>query len=360
MNTILVVFFIVLVIWLLFRLLNFDGNNVDVEKKENGSVLKAKKQSFLARIFSKPLPYDDEAITWCANFLIIDKNTLISILRNTSAYYSHFKLAKRSGGYRTISAPNEALLNIQRIIYKRTLLTVNIHPASMGFRKNFSVTHNAKAHLGNNHILKVDLFDFFGSIKKDRVIKTFEKIGYPVNISQVLAELCTLGGKLPQGAPTSPTLSNIIAFNMDIELASIAQKNSLRYTRYADDLTFSGTDIAFEPLLTDIDVIIRKENFIIQRKKTRFLTEKKRKIVTGISISSGEKMTIPRAKRREIRKNMHYILTKGLVEHQRFRGSTDPVYLQRLMGYLNFWLMVEPENEYVKRSIAALKKLKIT
>ena len=64
---------------------------------------------------------------------------------------------------------------------------------------------------------------------------------------------------------------------------------------------------------------------------------------------------IPKAKKREIRKNVHYILTKGLVEHQRFIGSTDPSYMKRLMGYLNFWLMVEPDNEYVKKSIAALK-----
>ena len=172
-----------------------------------------------------------------------------------------------------------------------------------------------------------------------------------------MAELCTLENKLPQGAVTSPTLSNIIAYDMDMKLASVAEKSNLTYTRYADDLTFSGENISFELTLSEIDRIIREEKFVLQRKKTRFLTEKKRKIVTGISVSSGEKLMIPKAKKREVRKNVHYILTKGLAEHQRFISSTDPSYMKRLMGYLNFWLMVEPDNEYVKKSIAALKKV---
>lgn len=374
MNTILVILIIALGLWSLYKLFNTGGkddynrNTSDYNRnaenydrgearKGNNTEKKAKRQSIFARIFSEPLPFDDNAITWCANFLIVEKNTLVNILRNTSNHYTHFKLGKRSGGYRMISAPDATLLKIQKIIYKRILLSVNVHPTNMGFRQNISVAHNAKAHLGNKQILKVDIADFFGSIKKNRIIKTFEKIGYPANISQVLAELCILEGKLPQGAATSPTLSNIIAYDMDVQLASIAQKNNLTYTRYADDLTFSGEEISFEFVLSEIDNIIREEKFVIQRKKTRFLTEKKRKIVTGISVSSGEKLMIPKAKKREVRKNVHYILTKGLAEHQRFIGSTDPSYMKRLMGYLNFWLMVEPDNEYVKKSIAALRKI---
>ncbi|MBF0647530.1 RNA-directed DNA polymerase [Dysgonomonas sp. GY75] len=388
MNTILVILIIALGLWLLYKLFNSGGkddynrntsgynrnaDNYDrgetkkennkksifsfLHKKKSNTEKKAKRQSIFARIFSEPLPFDDGAITWCANFLIIDKNTLIGILKDTSDHYSHFKLGKRSGGYRTISAPDATLLNVQKIIYKRILLSVNVHPASMGFRQNISVTHNAKTHLGNKQILKADITDFFGSIKKHRIIKAFRRIGYPANISQILAELCTLENKLPQGAVTSPTLSNIIAYDMDMKLASVAEKSNLTYTRYADDLTFSGENISFELTLSEIDRIIREEKFVLQRKKTRFLTEKKRKIVTGISVSSGEKLMIPKAKKREVRKNVHYILTKGLAEHQRFISSTDPSYMKRLMGYLNFWLMVEPDNEYVKKSIAALKKV---
>lgn len=362
MNIALIVLIAVFVLWVFYRLLNYSGGDVsnqtsDKYNRDTGYTRQAKKSGFFTRIFSDPLPFDDEAITWCANFLVVEKDTLIDILKNVSIHYYRFRLGKRSGGYREISAPNTTLLNIQKTIYKRVLLSVNIHPAGTGFRQNVSVVNNAYAHLGKKQILKVDIANFFGSIKKNRIIIAFEKIGYPSNISKVLAELCVLDGKLPQGAATSPTLSNIVAYEMDVKLAAVARKHSLTYTRYADDLTFSGEDMDFESVLSQINDIVRKEKFVIQRKKTRFLTEKRRKIVTGISVSSGEKLTIPKAKKREIRKNVHYILTRGLAGHQHFIGSTDPSYLKRLIGYLSFWLMVEPDNEYVKKSITALKRL---
>lgn len=388
MNTILIIFLSFIGLWLLFKLFNsrekdnynrdtsnYNRNATNYDKKsekekgprksifsflhktDNGTIGKAKKQSLFARIFSAPLPFNDEAIIWCANFLVVEKDILIKILRNTDSHYTLFKLGKRSGGYRTISAPSTALLNLQRTIYKRVLLSASIHPTCMGFRQSISVADNARVHLGNQQLLKIDIADFFGSIKKNRVIQTFEKIGYPTTIAQVLSELCILEGKLPQGAVTSPTLSNIVAYNVDVQLVALAQKHQLKYTRYADDLTFSGSEIEFDIIIPQIKDILRSEGFIIQRKKTRILTAKKRKIVTGISISSGEKMTIPRAKKREIRKTVHYILTKGLAEHQRFVGSKDPAYMKRLIGYLNFWQMVEPDNEYVRKSIEALKKV---
>lgn len=389
MNIIKAIFLVACGVWILYRLLaskkgneyNRDTSNYDrgtdnynrgEEKKNKRSIFSffqirnkrtesgVRKQSFFSRLFSVPLPFDDSAITWCANFLIIEKDSLIQILRDMSACYSIFKLGKKSGGYRIISAPNSTLLNIQKTIYTRALLPVNLHPASMGFRQNISVVNNAQPHLGKGEMLKVDIADFFGSIKRARVVKAFEKIGYPTNISKVLAELCVFEGKLPQGAPSSPALSNIIAYDMDVKLAAISQKLNLTYTRYADDLTFSGEKIDFDAVLSEIDEVVRAEKFVLQKKKTRFLTEKKRKIVTGISISSGKNMTIPKAKKREIRKNVHHILTKGLASHQHFIGSADPSYLKRTIGYLNFWLMVEPDNEYVKRSIESLKRRSFT
>lgn len=308
MNIALVILIIFLVLWIFYKLLNYSGGgdeysrdtrnyNRNPDNYDKGEEVKttpkksifsvfsrekkvkqAKRQSFFERIFSAPLPFDDAAITWCANFLAVEKNELIDILKNTSIQYSHFKLGgKRSGGCRTISAPNNVLLNIQKTIYKRILLSVSIHSAATGFRQNVSVIHNAKVHLGKTQIIKVDLADFFGSIKKPRIITAFEKIGYPSNISKVLAELCSLDGKLPQGAATSPTLSNIIAYDMDVKLIALARKHNLTYSRYADDLTFSGEDIAFELFLSEIDGIVREEKFVIQRKKTRFLTENKKK-----------------------------------------------------------------------------------
>lgn len=187
--------------------------------------------------------------------------------------------------------------------------------------------------------------------------KTFEKIGYPKNISKVLGELCCMRRHLPQGASTSPVLSNIIAYEMDRKLAAMAEEFGLTYSRYADDLTFSGDVFPKEQVLARVKEIIREEKFEPNHQKTRFLNENDRKIITGVSVSSGVKLTIPKARKREIRKNVYFILTKGLAEHQRRIGSHDPAYLKRLIGSLCYWRSIEPDNTYVADSIAALKRL---
>ena len=185
--------------------------------------------------------------------------------------------------------------------------------------------------------------------------KTFEKIGYPENVSKVLGVLCCLYRHLPQGAPTSPALSNIVGYEMDKKLAALAAEYGLTYTRYADDLTFSGDVFPKEQIIPRIKQIIRDEKFEPNHKKTRFINEYGRKIITGVSVSSGAKLTIPKARKREIRKNVYFILTKGLAEHQRRIGSSDPVYLKRLIGELCYWRSIEPDNAYVSDSINRLK-----
>ena len=109
-----------------------------------------------------------------------------------------------------------------------------------GFRRQHSIVDNVRPHLGKRCVLKTDIHDFFISIRSPRVKKTFEKIGYPKNISKVLGELCCMRRHLPQGASTSPVLSNIIAYEMDRKLAVMAEEFGLTYSRYADDLTFFG------------------------------------------------------------------------------------------------------------------------
>lgn len=302
--------------------------------------------------------YDDKTIDWCANFLSVDKKTLNLVLSFASDYYRSFRLSKRSGGYRTISAPKEPLLSIQKTIYKRVLIPVQVHTAATGFRQQKSIVNNAAPHLGKKHVLKADITDFFGSVRFHSIKQAFEDIGYPKDVSEIFANLCSRNSCLPQGAPTSPALSNIVAYRMDMKLTALAKAYNLTYTRYADDLTFSGDDLPYEKILSEVFKQAKKEGFCLKNKKTRFLTENKRKIITGISISSGTKMTIPKQKKRELRQNIHYILKFGLKAHQQRINSTDPAYLERVIGYLNFWLSVEPDNQYVIKSIAALKQLK--
>ena len=315
------------------------------------------KTSRFSRIFKRKPYFEEEAILWCANFLAVDDKKLRSILKHTWFQYNNFYIRKRNGGYRAIFAPNQPLLSIQQTIYRRILLPVNIHPVATGFRQNISIVQNARPHLGKNQVLKTDIRHFFSSIRRRTVVKAFKTIGYPGNISKVLAELCCKDGCLPQGAPTSPALSNIIAYEMDRKLQALSTEYNLTYTRYADDLTFSGDSINPNSILPQIAAILQENRFVLKETKTKYMPEHKRKIITGISISSGTKLTIPKVKKRELRKNIHFILTRGLAEHQRYIGSTDPVYLKRIIGYLHYWQSVEPDNRYVTDSIIALKRL---
>lgn len=302
--------------------------------------------------------FEKEAVIWCAALLGVEVNRLEEILNNVSGHYQEFWMRKRSGGYRMISAPDKDLQAIQSTIYSRILSSVTIvHPAAVGFRCGRSVVDNAAPHLGKRYVLKMDIHDFFGSIRSPRVRQTFKKIGYPENVSKVLGALCCLHRHLPQGAPISPALSNIVGYEMDRKLAALAAEYGLTYTRYADDLTFSGDVFPKEQIISQVKRIIRDEKFEPNHKKTHFMNQSSRKIITGVSVASGVKLTIPKSKKREIRKNVYFILTKGLAEHQRRIGSHDPAYLKRLIGMLCYWRAIEPDNTYASDSIAALKRL---
>lgn len=302
--------------------------------------------------------FEKEAVIWCAALLGVEVNRLEEILNNVSGHYQEFWMRKRSGGYRMISAPDKDLQAIQSTIYSRILSSVTIvHPAAVGFRCGQSVVDNAAPHLGKRYVLKMDIHDFFGSIRSPRVRQTFKKIGYPENVSKVLGALCCLHRHLPQGAPTSPALSNIVGYEMDRKLAALAAEYGVTYTRYADDLTFSGDVFPKEQIIPQVKRIIRDEKFEPNHKKTHFMNQSSRKIITGVSVASGVKLTIPKSKKREIRKNVYFILTKGLAEHQRRIGSHDPAYLKRLIGMLCYWRAIEPDNTYASDSIAALKRL---
>ena len=330
---------------------------VDKTKRERGSWLR-----HAMGVTTPVAPYtprfEKEAVIWCAALLGVEVNRLEEILNNVAGHYQEFWMRKRSGGYRMISAPDKDLQAIQSTIYSRILSSVTIvHPAAVGFRCGRSVVDNAAPHLGKRYVLKMDIHDFFGSIRSPRVRQTFKKIGYPENVSKVLGALCCLHRHLPQGAPTSPALSNIVGYEMDRKLAALAAEYGVTYTRYADDLTFSGDVFPKEQIIPQVKRIIRDEKFEPNHKKTHFMNQSSRKIITGVSVASGVKLTIPKSKKREIRKNVYFILTKGLAEHQRRIGSHDPAYLKRLIGMLCYWRAIEPDNTYASDSIAALKRL---
>jgi len=270
---------------------------------------------------------------------------LASAINNTSSHYREFSIPKRNGSRRLISAPYPALLECQQWIKTNVLESVLLHPASRGFIRGQSILTNAQPHCNSGVLLKLDLKNFFPSIPIKRVIRVFQNFGYPRNVSYYLAALCCLDGRLPQGAATSPALSNIIAKRLDARLHGLASKHSLSYTRYADDLTFSGDRIG-TGLLAVIQEIIASEGFTLNEEKIRLMRGKGSRIVTGVSVGTSQKK-VPRLYKREIRKQVHFIRKFGYLSHASKLRIKNPAYLASLLGKINFCLMIEPECDWL-------------
>ena len=273
----------------------------------------------------------------------IDDEVLDKMIVHPERYYRNFTIPKRKGGVRELSAPYPTLMKVQRWIYQNLLLPQTSFPDSVqGFIPGKSILGNASPHLGHPYVLKMDIEDFFPSITLNRVISVFRSIGYHRRLSYALAALCCCNGALPQGAPTSPILSNIIAKRIDKRIMGFANKVGLTYTRYADDLTLSGEEIKLSHIRF-IEKIIREEGFKPNPEKTQLLGPKVKKVITGVSISSG-KATIPRNMKRKIRQENFYIQKFGLKGHMKHEKIRDILFPIRLQGGFAYWKSVEPDN----------------
>jgi len=284
-----------------------------------------------------------------------DKEYLASVVNSPDNHYREFKIKKRSGGFRKITTPFPALLEMQYWIYNNILKTITIHSSAHGFTYKKSIITNSKIHAGEKHLLKLDLKDFFPSIKINRVIHIFKELGYPNIIAFYLAQICCYDSSLPQGAPTSPILSNIVVRRIDKRLIHLAKKFDLKYTRYADDLTFSGSSIS-AMFISYVNGIIVDEGFTVNESKTRLYQHKSKRIVTGISVI-GNEIKIPRAYKRDLKLELNFIFKFGLKSHMLKKKIRKANYLFVILGKVNFWLSVEPNNEYAKMAKTKLKEL---
>lgn len=291
-----------------------------------------------------------------ANLVGIKYPEINNIIYGTKSFYREFKIPKRRGGYRTIQSPYPSLLFCQKWIYENILKKIKSHPCAYAYKKDCSIIKNASIHLNKDVILKLDLSDFFTSIPKNWVVNFFSNLGYAGNVSVALASLCCLNNSLPQGAATSPALSNILVFSLDERLNRLASVFQLHYTRYADDMVFSGKKIS-KSIIKYIIEIIESFGFKINTKKTKLLVKEKQKIVTGIDIT-GSKLTLPRNTRREIKKTMFFIKKYGLISHMNNEKIKNANYLLSLEGKVRFWLQVDPENTEAKNFLQDLIRIK--
>jgi len=290
----------------------------------------------------------------------------------TSLHYRAFTIPKRDGSQRQIWAPLPILKTAQRWILRNIVEHLPVHGAAHGFLPGRSIATNAAVHNDPKIVLKVDLKDFFPTVTLPRVRGIFRKAGYREQIATLLAMICTeapreiveqngktyyvaLGPRcLPQGAPTSPGLTNTLCLRLDRRLAGLASKLGWRYTRYADDLTFSlpanhqgvprlGT------LLGSVARVAADEGFAVHPKKTRVARKGTRQKITGLVVNGEGAPRVARSLRREIRAAIHNLETgKGLKE-----GES----LSRIAGFAAYIAMTQPElgKSYIAQ-LAALDK----
>lgn len=270
-------------------------------------------------------------------------------------HYVGFAVKKRSGAYRVLYAPKRRLKQAQQWVHREILAKAAPAPSAHGFIAGRSIYTNAEPHIAKSIVLTLDLEDFFPSITYRRVRGIFQALGYRQEVAIVLARLCTvrpaekvrefLGGirhrMLPQGAPTSPALANLATRRLDARLSGLARKFGCAYTRYADDLSFSG-DEAFEKSLTRfiplLRRIIRAEGFRLNRKKFHFARRGARQQVTGLVVNDG--LSVPRRYRRQLRGILHNARKTGLAAQNR---DSHPHFAEALRGRIEFVRSTHPD-----------------
>ncbi|PTT75467.1 RNA-dependent DNA polymerase, partial [Pelomonas sp. HMWF004] len=275
-----------------------------------------------------------------------------------STHYRRFHLPKKTGGVRTISAPMPRLKRAQYWVLDKLLAQVPVHAAAHGFLPGRSIVSNAVPHCGQDVVINLDLKDFFPSIHFPRIKGVFCGLGYGEAVASLLALLCSenacdeltvdderffVGGKghervLPQGAPTSPMLTNVLCRKLDRRLAGLAAKLGFAYTRYADDLTFSAAGDAAQRvgrLLRQVHHVLRDEGFTPHPDKQRVMRRGARQEVTGVVVN--DKPSVSRTERRKLRAALHRASQQGQ-EAACWQGEAAS--RDTLVGYARFVHMV--------------------
>ena len=271
----------------------------------------------------------DETLFHLAEQLEVQPKALGELAAVASGCYHRFPLPKPSGGKRWIEAPDASLRDVQRKLLKRVLYALKPHTAAHGFVPGRSIVSNAMAHVGRKWVASFDVRDFFPSTKEETVRSLLGELAGPYRpATECIVSLVCLNGSLPQGAPTSPHLANLAFRSLDRELSEWACNHGLSYTRYADDLTFSGNDLP-----RDLDSMVERtlgaSGYGLARRKTRYMGRHRRQMVTGLVVN--DRVGLPRPQRRRLRAIIHRLEARG--PESLLNGETDNG-LDRIRGHL--------------------------
>jgi RNA-directed DNA polymerase len=314
-------------------------------------------QDKLARLTLPPMDQAQELAA--AMGISLEELRFLAFERRVSriSHYRRFAMPKKTGGERIISAPMPRLKRAQYWVLDNVLARAPVHPAAHGFMKGRSIVSNALPHVGKAVVINLDLKNFFPSISMPRIKGVFTELGYSEQVATTLALLCTeapteevsVDGEkfyvahgtraLPQGAPSSPALTNILCRRLDARLQGAAAKLGFTYTRYADDLTFSGDAAARKlsgKLLWRVKQIVAAEGFTPHPEKQHVMRSAQRQSVTGVVVN--QKPSLERDTLRRFRATLFQVEKDG-PNGKQWNGNTNVI--DALEGYAQFIKMVD-------------------
>lgn len=308
---------------------------------------------YAKKLYDKHLPiiYNQEHLCLLLGY---QEQYVFSASNSPAAFYRYYEIPKKNGGVRKISEPLPSLKEIQKWILDNILVNVETSVYTKAYVKNKSVKDNARFHRKQKIVLSLDVKKFFDSIRSDQIYELFLQLGYSDDVVVMLTNLCCLNGCLPQGSPTSPMLSNIVLRDFDNKIGKYTREKKIRYTRYADDMTFSGD---FNPGF--VIALVKKElnelGLKLNQEKTRSRGKGQRQEVTGIVVN--EKMQLPRNERKKIRQEMYYIRKFGLESHMCYCNMNKANYVAHLKGKIEYALFINPNDYKLKEYLDYLRNL---
>jgi len=281
-------------------------------------------------------------------------NILYAIANNPKKYYTKKYILKKDETKRKLLVPNSYLKNIQKNILNNVLYGLTPSKYVTSYLKNKSLKDNAIPHQNKRIVLKLDIKDFFNTIDFEMIYESLPNYIFPPSVKVLLIKLCTYDDYLPQGAPTSPMLSNIVLKNFDNYIGYYCTKENISYSRYCDDLTFSG-DFNSKKLKNKVKCFLETLGFNLNEAKTKVIKKEQRQTVTGLVVN--KKVNVPISYRKKIRQEMYYLKKYGLDSHLKRINVSKNNYLLSLRGRINYILSINPNDIEMSNYLLEIKNI---
>lgn len=298
----------------------------------------------------------DKDVLAISEALGINVQKLYQFSNNQHKHYTQCVIRKKNGKERKLSVPNKYLKYIQRLILEKYLYTLPVSEYATAYCPGKKLADNATVHIGRKTVLKLDISDFFNSIDYEMIYAVTKKLGLSAAATTLLSNICTVDSVLPQGASTSPYLANLVMKYFDERVGKWCEAREIVYTRYCDDMTFSG-DFSAGKVTDYVGYMLMKQGFELNKCKIKKVSNSQQQCVTGVVVN--EKLQISAEKRRKIRQEVYYCVKYGIADCIRHIGISlsESEYLNSLRGRIAFALQVSPQDTKMRECFSLVQKI---